>query len=76
MIKKYIIPKQYQKIYGKGIIYCKIQDIIELNGNNTKIYKVRMLNRDNNINLFLDYELKSLNIFDKFIVKKYLKKYY
>ena len=74
IIKKYKIPKQYERIYGKGIIYCKIEDIIHTSTKETNndIYKVRMLNKGNFINFFASYELKKLNLIDRFIVRKYI----
>ena len=73
MILKYKVPKAERfRFDNKKTIYCKIEQMQKLYTlNEICIYKVKMLNLDNASNIFVNTDLKKLNLIDKIKVKKY-----
>lgn len=71
MILKYEVPKTERKIYNnKRIIYCKIKQTLKLvEGMNA--YNTEMINLNNRTNIFLNVNLKKLNLIDKIRILKY-----
>ena len=66
MIFKYKVPKKERFRYGnKKIIYCEVEQEQKMVICNKICYKVRMLNYKNLSNIFLNSDLKNLNILDK-----------
>ena len=64
MILKYRVPKYYLKSYdNKKVIYCKIVKTTETI--NKKVYLAKMINLYNVSNIFVEDELKELNLLDK-----------
>lgn len=66
MILKYIVPKKERfRYHNKKIIYCEVEQEQKMVTCNKICYKVRMLNHYNLSNIFLNSDLKKLNILDK-----------
>lgn len=71
MILKYKVKDNEMYRYkNKRILYCETLQKQELLGTNGIIlYKVKILNLDNRIDLFINTELKKLNFIDKIKLK-------
>jgi len=69
MMRKYIVPEQYKKLFNEDVIYCKI--INETEVNHQTVYLVKMINYKNRTNVFAEDELKKLNLKDRIKVLKY-----
>ena len=66
MILKYKVPENQRFRYNdKKIIYCEIQQEIDLKMSNKKVYLVSMINDRNRTSIFTSKELKRLNLFEK-----------
>lgn len=63
MILKYKVPPQYYTMFNnKNIIYCKVLSTTK--ALNKKVYLVRMINYNDLTNVFVEKELKKLNLID------------
>lgn len=67
MVLKYNVPSRFRNIYNnQKTIYCEIQQSEELKADDYLVmYKVKMLNCNGFSNIFLNRDLKKLNIIDK-----------
>ena len=65
MIVKYKVPRYEMKRYNKKVLYCEVLDKIEIaNMKNQYIYKVKILNNNNSIDIINSNDTKKLNIID------------
>lgn len=73
MYFKYKVPKNQRFMYrNKKTIYCEVARTIE--GDDMKIYLVKMLNCCNAYNIFFDKRLQKPNLLDRiriFFIKKW-----
>ena len=72
MIYKYEVPRKEKKKYkGKSILYCKVEDAINM-GNGIVLLRVKNLNLEKESDYFLNTELKKLNLLDRLKVLLYI----
>lgn len=72
MIRKYITPPIYEKVFNAKVVYCKIIDSIATDEG--KIYLIEQINNGKRTFIFNEKELHSLNIADWFELIRYRRK--
>ena len=72
MIRKYIAPKVYEKVFNTKVVYCKIINSIETDEG--KIYLIEQINNGKRTFIFNEKELQRLSIEDWFKLISYRRK--